>query len=307
MFDLVASWSIRYFDMLFSRLVAADDDRHRVCVLRELQRRLAGRVAGADDVDVEAMHARGVALRGTVEHALPDEAVEPLDREPPPADTARKDDRARREDVTRLEAHPTRSRVDLRDRLGHEDLCAEALRLLERAGRELVAGDAVREAEVVLDPGRRAGLATWRLALDHEHAQPFRGAVDGGCQPGGPAAHDDDVVLVGLRLRPEAEQLRHASELGPQDRLRLERQQVGHLTHMGPDHGIALEDADRRELRRRPGGRSPHSRAPRGRASAPSRSVMLLRSRKRRTSAHDPSQRWPTTIARRGEGDDARP
>jgi len=42
--------------------------------------------------------------------------------------------------------------VDPSDRPRDEDLGAEALRLMERALGELVAGDAGREAEIVLDP-----------------------------------------------------------------------------------------------------------------------------------------------------------
>ena len=49
---------------------------------------------------------------------------------------------------------------------GDEDLGAEPPRLLQRPARQLVARDAGREAEVVLDPRRRAGLAAGRLPLD---------------------------------------------------------------------------------------------------------------------------------------------
>ena len=71
-----------------------------------------------------------------------------------------------------------------RDLPGDEDLGAEPARLLQRAARQLVARDARREAEVVLDPRRGAGLAARRLALDHDRAQPLRSAVHRGRQPG---------------------------------------------------------------------------------------------------------------------------
>ena len=74
--------------------------------------------------------------------------------------------------------------VDPRDRARDEDLGAEPPRLLQRAARELVAGHAGREAEVVLDPRRRAGLAAGRLALDHDRAQPLGRAVHRGGEPG---------------------------------------------------------------------------------------------------------------------------
>ena len=60
----------------------------------------------------------------------------------------------------------------------------EPARLLQRAARELVARHAGREAEVVLDPRRRAGLAAGRLALDDDRAQALRRAVDGRREPG---------------------------------------------------------------------------------------------------------------------------
>ena len=68
-------------------------------------------------------------------------------------------------------------RVDARDRARDEDLGAEPPRLLQRAARQLVARHARREAEVVLDPRRGAGLAAGRLALDDDRAQALRRAV----------------------------------------------------------------------------------------------------------------------------------
>ena len=110
---------------------------------------------------------------------MPDQAVEALDRELPPGDAAGEDDRPRAQDVAAVEVHLARRGVDPRDRPGDEDLGAEPARLLQRAARELVARDARREAEVVLDPRRGAGLAARRLALDHDRPQALRGAVDG--------------------------------------------------------------------------------------------------------------------------------
>ena len=58
--------------------------------------------------------------------------------------------------------------------------CSVALRVSSRAG------DPGREAEVVLDPRARAGLAAGRPGLGDERAQPLRAAVDGG-SPARPA------------------------------------------------------------------------------------------------------------------------
>ena len=107
--------------------------------------------------------------------------------------------------VAAVEVDRARRRVEAGDRPRDEDLGAEPARLLQRALAELVARDAGREAEIVLDPRRRAGLAAGRLALDHDRAQALRGAVHGGGEAGRPAADDDRVVLRGggARLQPE--------------------------------------------------------------------------------------------------------
>ena len=154
--------------MLFSSVVAAAEDRHASRVRREEHRRLPGRVARTDDVDVQPVRVRRLAARRAVGDALPGEPVESLDRQLPPGDAAGEDDRPRPQHVAAVEVHLTRRGVDPCDRPGHEDLGAEPARLLQRAARQLVTRHARREAEVVLDPRRRAGLAAGRLPLDHD-------------------------------------------------------------------------------------------------------------------------------------------
>ena len=72
----------------------------------------------------------------------------------------------------------------------------ELARLGDRAAGQLRAADAGREAEVVLDPARRAGLAAERGALDDERVEPLGGAVDGGAEAGRAAADDEQVDLL---------------------------------------------------------------------------------------------------------------
>jgi hypothetical protein len=160
-------------------------------------------------VNVEAVSARGFAACGAVEDAPAGEAVEALDRQAAPGDAAGEDDRPSPQDVAPVEVHLMRCGVDAFDRAGDEDLGAEPVCLLERTARERFTGDARGEAEVVLDPGGRARLAARRLTLDDDRTEPLGGAVDGGCQPGGPCADDHRVVLRGCRLGRDVEELCH--------------------------------------------------------------------------------------------------
>ena len=91
--------------------------------------------------------------------------------------------------------------------LRREDLGAEPARLGQRAPRQVAAGQAGREAEVVLDPARRAGLAAGRLALDQQRLEPLARPVDRRRQPGRPGSHDDEVVERQRRVRREADRL----------------------------------------------------------------------------------------------------
>ncbi len=59
---------------------------------------------------------------------------------------------------------------------------------------QVAAPDPGREAQVVLDPGALPGLAPDGLPLDEHRLQALGAAVDGGAQPGGAAAHHDEVV-----------------------------------------------------------------------------------------------------------------
>ena len=125
--------------------------------------------------------------------------------------------------------HLPRRCVDPPDRSRDDDLGAEPPRLLQRTTRQLVPRHTRREAEVVLDPRRGAGLPAGRLPLDHDRAQALRCAVHGGGQARGPGAHDHGVVLGGGGLGRQAEQLGHAAQL---------------RSH----HRLPVDDADRRAI-----------------------------------------------------------
>ena len=191
---------------------AAAEDRDPAGVIREVERRLARGIARSDDVDVLAVGAARIGARGAVGDPLAGEPLEAVDLEAPPRDAAGEDDRLRLEDVAAVEVDAARRRVDPLERPGDEDLGAEALRLLQRPPRQLVAGDAGREPEVVLDPRRRARLPARRLALDHDRAQSLGGAVHRRREAGRPSSDDHRVVRGVLGLGLELEELRDAAQ-----------------------------------------------------------------------------------------------
>src|SRR5580765_1873658 len=156
---------------------------------------------------VEAVDVQCLTARRAVGDALADEAVEALDREAPPGHAAREDDRAPAEHVATVEVYLASRCVDAGDLARDEDLGTVSHGLLQRATRELVPGHARREAEVVLDLGRGAGLAAWRLALDDDRPQTLRRSVHRGSEAGGAGADDHRVVLGRGGLGLEAEEL----------------------------------------------------------------------------------------------------
>ena len=151
--------------------VAAAEDRHRARVPREEQRRLARpscprRRCGCP---ARACPPRRSARRRT-RRPCPRAA-----RTPSTASRRHATPHARMIVRARRTSPPSRWTwrvvgVDPHDLARDEDLGAEPARLAQRAARELVARHAFVEAEVVLDPRRRARLPARRLALDDDRA-----------------------------------------------------------------------------------------------------------------------------------------
>ncbi len=189
---------------------AAGEHRDPARVLAEVHGRLAGRVRSADDDDVLVLAGAGLGHRGAVVDARAGELGEAGAVQLPVGDARRHEDAVRAERRAAGQPHGAPRALHLEGHrvLHGEQLGAEPARLVGRAPREVRAAQAVREAQVVLDPARLAGLAAGRLALDHHGAQPLRRAVHGRRQPGRAAADDHQVVVVGRRLR------RHAEALG---------------------------------------------------------------------------------------------
>ena len=163
-------------------------------------RGLGGRVAAADDADPLGAAELGLGRAGGVEDADPLVLLEPVDRQPPVFGAGREQHRAGRDLVAVLEPDEVAVVAGL-ERLGavgRRRAGAELARLGDRAAGQLGAADPGREAEVVLDPARGAGLAAEHGALDEQRVEALRGAVDGGAEAGRAAADDQQVDLLAL-------------------------------------------------------------------------------------------------------------
>ena len=99
---------------------------------------------------------------------------------------------------------------------------------------ELGAGDAVGEAEVVLDPARGPGLPARGHAFDEHGPQALRASVHRCAEAAGAPAHDHEVAEVARRGRGQARPVGDLVVVGLHERLALggdeHRQPVGPQT-----------------------------------------------------------------------------
>ena len=149
---------------------------------------------------------------GGVEDRQSLELGKAVDRQPPVLSTRREQDGARGDLPVVLEADEMTAvpRFEGEGAVRGRGARVELARLGDRAARELGAADAGGEAEVVLDPTRRPGLAAERGALDDERVEPFGGAVDRGREACRAGADDQQVDLLARReLEPDPESAQH--------------------------------------------------------------------------------------------------
>ena len=228
-------------------VVAPDEDVHVVDLLREEQRGLPGRVGAShhDHVLTEA-GSRFELGRGVVDAAAL-ELGDTRDLQPAVLHAAG-DDHGPGGDVV-VVVEPDLEPVRVARQSGHrprrDEPRPELDRLQHRRPGQLAAGDPAREAEVVLDPRRRAGLPSQRDVLDDDDIESLGGPVDGGGQAGRPGADDQEIAtrLAGQpeRSRPTAAarsrvvgRVRTASSSGDHGRSRLrERARRGDLAPRG--------------------------------------------------------------------------
>ena len=211
------------------------DHHHPPGVLGHVERRLPRGVGRADDVDVVVDDLARVAGVGAVVDAAAGECVEPLRLQAAVGDAGRDDHRAgldRRTTVRVAVEHHRTHRPPLLERdhvAGQHHLGAEPLHLRHRPVGQVGAAEALGEAQVVLDRGARAGLATGSLPLDHDRAQPLGRRVDRRGQAGGTAADDAHVVQRLPGLGAQAERAGQLDGGGGAQRVALRRQHEGQV------------------------------------------------------------------------------
>ncbi len=96
--------------------------------------------------------------------------------------------------------------------MGSEDFHTESACLGHGAAGEIVAAESGRKTEIVLDPGAEPSLAAGRFAFDHDRAEAFAGAINGGSESSGAAADNSEVIEAGLRVRAQADLFGHGGQ-----------------------------------------------------------------------------------------------
>src|SRR6266550_4001292 len=190
--------------------VTADEHVHPLRGLREEHGRLARGVCASDDSDLLIRAQLRLHRGGGVIHAGALEARQVLNRQAPVLDSTRDDDGTGEQRVAgslaALHAVRLRAAVEPGDLSRDEDLCAELLRLIVGASRQLLAGDAERETEIVLDARAGPCLPARRVSFDHHDVQALRRRVHSRAEAGGSRADDDEVAdrgAVDLGIQPE--------------------------------------------------------------------------------------------------------
>ncbi len=233
---------------------AAVQEGDQGAAARQPDRRLRRRVAAADHAHPLAAAELRLGRAGGVEDADPLVAVEVGDRQAPVFGAGREQHRAGGDLVAVLEPDEVAlgAGLERRGAVGRRRAGAELARLGDRAAGQLGAADPRREAEVVLDPPRGAGLAAEHGALDDQRVEALRGAVDRGAEAGRPAADDEQVDLLALlELEPDPERPRELPVARP-----------AQLVAAGEPHERDLVGVERRRSGRPP----PRSRPGRARS-----------------------------------------
>src|ERR1700691_1561859 len=117
-------------------------------------------------------------------HARRFEGVEVIHAKPAVSRAARKDDGVRSDAlaVCKPQYEAVTFVTQFTDLIGYRHFGAELLRLVVGARHERQARNAGWKAQIVLNSGRRPGLAAKGPAIKYQRRQAFRGSVHGGRQ-----------------------------------------------------------------------------------------------------------------------------
>ena len=176
--------------------------------LGEIDDRLARGIAAADQRDVLALAQFRLERRRPIMDRHAFERVQIGHVETAIAGTAGDDDGAGTNRVAGAEAEPeiAIARFELHRLGGNRHLDAKFLRLGEGAAHQRHAGNAGRKAEIILDPGRCAGLAAKGAAVERQHRETLRAGIDRGRQPGRAGADHGDVEdMIGVDRADQAD------------------------------------------------------------------------------------------------------
>ena len=154
---------------------AADEHHDPLGVAREVQRGLAGRVGGADEVDLLALALGRLARRGAVVDPRAPSSSRPVGLEPAVGDPGGDDHRPGLELVGAVDDHRAHRTLGPQPHglAGHDHLGSEARHLGHRPVGEVGTGQPLGEAEVVLDRGAlRRPVRRGRRARPRRSAAP---------------------------------------------------------------------------------------------------------------------------------------
>ena len=192
--------------------LAAHQQAHPARRAAEEHRRLARRIAAADDDRLGALAVARLDVGGGVVDARALERLQPLDRQAAVLHAGGHHHGAGADPPAVVEGGaegPVRQRLELADPARHGEAGAELHRLHLAAPDQVGAGNAGGKTHVVLDPARRARLAADRDVLGHQRAQPLGAGVHAGRHARRAAADDQHVeVLVVDQVQVEPEQAR---------------------------------------------------------------------------------------------------
>ena len=207
--------------------------------LGQVDRGLPGRVGPAHHVHVLALAPLGLGERRAVEDARTGHLRAPGGRQLPVGDPGREDDRlgGNRAAVAEPDGLGRAAHLNAGHLARRQQLRAELDGLPPRPVGELTAGQAVREAEVVLDAARLARLAAGGVLLDEDRAQALGRAVDRRAEPARAAAHHDEVVEVVRRDGRQLDLRRYLGVRRCDERFAVGGDEHGKLAAVRPGRG----------------------------------------------------------------------